>query len=173
MPGSRFEKPAGRMQARCARFPKTGTRYRVPDSVAGLRSSALGLDKGGGKVVPPLPLIPPWPRAGYRGPSRGTGYLVPGTRYPEPEPVRRRGPNTEHRRPRPATGKPAHRVCMMQDRKGSDSGYRVPGTWYLAPLPPIPQTTLNKALPLIPRIFIVPDDVKDGPASPAIIVGHG
>ena len=55
-------------------------RYQVPDSVAGLRSSALGLDKGGGKVVPPSPLIPPWPRAGYRGPSRGTGYLAPGTR---------------------------------------------------------------------------------------------
>jgi hypothetical protein len=24
---------------------------------------------------------------------------------------------------------------MMQDRNGSDSGYRIPGTWYLAPLP--------------------------------------
>jgi len=99
-------------------------RCQLPGTGFGGRPSALGLDKGGGKVVPPSPLIPPWPRAGYRGPSRGTGYLVP-------------------------------------------------GTWYPAPLPPIPQTILNKALPLIPWIFIVPDDVKDGPASPAIIVGHG
>jgi hypothetical protein len=32
-------------------------------------------------------------------PVSGTGYLAPGTWYPAPEPVRRRGPNTEHRRP--------------------------------------------------------------------------
>ena len=58
-------------------------------------------------------------------PVSGTGYLTPGTWYPAPEPVRRRGPNTEHRRPSPATGKRAHRVCRMQDR----TGCRVPGTW--------------------------------------------
>jgi hypothetical protein len=74
-------------------------RYPVPGTGFGGRPSALGLDKGGGKVVPPSPLIPPWPRAGYRGPSRGTGYLAPGTWYPAPEPVRRRGPDTEPRGP--------------------------------------------------------------------------
>jgi hypothetical protein len=50
------------------------------------------------------------PGTGY--PVSGTGYLAPGTWYPAPEPVRRRGPNTEHRRPSPPTGKRAHRVCM-------------------------------------------------------------
>jgi hypothetical protein len=48
-------------------------------------------------------------------------------------PNRRRGPGTEHRRPSPATGKRAHRVCMVRDRNGSDSGYLVPGTH--APFP--------------------------------------
>jgi hypothetical protein len=43
----------------------------------------------------------------------GTGYLAPGNWYPAPEPNRRRGPNTEHRRPSPATGKRAHRVCIL------------------------------------------------------------
>jgi hypothetical protein len=56
--------------------------------------------------------IPP----GARYQVSGTGYLAPGTRYPAPKPVRRRGPNTEHRGPSPATRKRAHRVCMMQDR---------------------------------------------------------
>jgi len=31
--------------------------------------------------------------------------------------------------------KTAHGVCMMQDRKGSDPGYPVPGTWHLTPCP--------------------------------------
>jgi len=39
--------------------------------------------------------IPP----GARYQVSGTGYLAPGTWYPAPEPVRRRGPNTEHRGP--------------------------------------------------------------------------
>jgi len=34
----------------------------------------------------------------------------------------------------------------MQDRKGSDSGYLVPGTWYLAPLHHSHISNLNKAL---------------------------
>jgi hypothetical protein len=41
------------------------------------------------------------------------GYLVPGTGYPAPEPNRRRGPNTEHRGPSPATRKRTHRVCIL------------------------------------------------------------
>jgi len=52
------------------------------------------------------------PDTGYQ--VSGTGYLAPGTWYPAPEPNRRQGPNTEHRRPSPPTGKRAHRVCMMQ-----------------------------------------------------------
>ena len=90
-------------------------------------------------------------------------YKVPGSRF--------RVSGTRDQIDAEDRGRPlknTHRVCMMQDRKGSHSGYRVPGTWYLAPLPHIPQTILNKALPLI-----VPNDVKDSPASPAIIVGHG
>jgi hypothetical protein len=34
----------------------------------------------------------------------------------------------------------------MQDRKGSDPGYLVPGTWYLAPVPHSHISNLNKAL---------------------------
>jgi hypothetical protein len=37
--------------------------------------------------------------------------------------------------------------CTMQDRKGSDLGYLVPGTWYLTPVPNSPISNLNKALP--------------------------
>jgi len=33
--------------------------------------------------------------------------------------------------------------CMMQDRNGSDSGYLVPGTWYLAPVPHSHISNLN------------------------------
>jgi hypothetical protein len=35
---------------------------------------------------------------------------------------------------------------MMQDRKGSDSGYLVPGTWYLTPVSHSHISNLNKAL---------------------------
>jgi hypothetical protein len=51
------------------------------------------------------------PGTGY--PVSGTGYLAPGTWYPAPEPNQRRGPDSEHRRPSPATGKRAHRVCLV------------------------------------------------------------
>jgi hypothetical protein len=96
-------------------------------------------------------------KTGARYQVSGTGYLAPGTRYPAPKPVRRRGPNTEHRRPSPATRKRAHEVCIQiemgewcqvpgkrnpspfylaypvcaffEDR----SRYRVPGSGYLAP----------------------------------------
>ena len=74
-------------------------RYPVPGTGFGGRPSVLGLDKGGGKVVPPSPLIPPWPRAGYRAPrtenahtgyagidGQGSDYLVPGTGYLAPVP---------------------------------------------------------------------------------------
>jgi hypothetical protein len=55
----------------------------------------------------------------------GTGYRVPAVWHRVLD--SRRGPNTEDR------AKPAHGVCMMQDRKGSDSDYLVPGTWHLGP----------------------------------------
>jgi hypothetical protein len=64
-------------------------------------------------------------KTGTGYPVSGTGYLAPGTWYPAPEPVRRRGPNTEHRRPSPATGKRAHRVCRIETA-------RIRITWYLA-----------------------------------------
>jgi len=70
-----------------------------------------------------------------------SGYLVPGTWYPAPEPVRRRGPNTEHRRPSPATGKRAHRVCIMHtqcarfSKTGAGTGFQVPGTGTWDPIP--------------------------------------
>jgi hypothetical protein len=46
----------------------------------------------------------------------------------------------------PVFEKPAHGVCMMQDKKGSDPGYLVPGTRYLAPMPNSHLSNLNKAL---------------------------
>jgi len=44
-------------------------------------------------------------------PVPGSRSRVPGTWDPGPD--RRRGPNTEHRRPSPATEKRAHRVCIL------------------------------------------------------------
>jgi hypothetical protein len=40
----------------------------------------------------------------------------------------------------------------MQDRKGSDSGYLVPWTWYLEPVPHSHTSNLNKAIPRV-RVF--------------------
>jgi len=42
----------------------------------------------------------------------------------------------------------------MQDRKGADPGYLVPGTWYLAPVPHSPISNLNKAV--LPRWVHLP-----------------
>jgi len=70
----------------------------------------------------------------------GVGYRAPGTQDPI---------NAEARRPSPTTGKRAHRVCMMQDRKGSDPGYPVPGTWYLAPMPHSHISNLSRASLLV------------------------
>jgi hypothetical protein len=99
-------------------------------------------------------------KTGARYQVSGTGYLAPGTRYPAPKPVRRRGPNTEHRRPSPATRKRAHEVCIQIEmgewcqvpgkrnpspfylaypvceffeNRSPDTGFRVPGTWHLGP----------------------------------------
>ena len=58
----------------------------------------------------------------------GAGYQVPGARYPEP--------GTRYQAP--VFEKPAHGVCMMQDRSGPDSDYLAPGTWYLTPMPHSP-----------------------------------
>jgi hypothetical protein len=67
-----------------------------------------------------------------------TWHLVPDTRYRIN--AEGRTPSTEDR------AKRAHRVCTMQDRKGADPGYLVPGTWYLAPVPNSHTSNLNKAL---------------------------
>jgi hypothetical protein len=42
----------------------------------------------------------------------------------------------------------------MQDRKGADPGYLVPGTWYLAPVPHSHISNLNKAV--LPRWVHLP-----------------
>jgi len=44
----------------------------------------------------------------------------------------------------------------MQDRKGSDPGYLVPGTWYLAPVPNSHISNFNKALLLYCRFDMKP-----------------
>jgi hypothetical protein len=71
-----------------------GVRYRAPDSVFGLRFSALGLDEECGKVVSPLPLIPPWPRTEHRAPKTEPGPwktrpsgLHAGSPAPRPSPI--------------------------------------------------------------------------------------
>jgi hypothetical protein len=69
---------------------------------------------------------------GYRAP--GTGYLIPDTQYLTRSDAEDPTPSTEDRAWGPGNGKRAHRVYTMQDRKGSDPGYLVPGTWYLAPV---------------------------------------
>jgi hypothetical protein len=66
----------------------------------------------------------------------GAGYQVPGARYPVP--------GTRYQAL--VFEKPAHGVCMMQDRNGQDSDYLLPGTWYLSPVPNSPISKLNKAL---------------------------
>jgi hypothetical protein len=43
----------------------------------------------------------------------------------------------------------------MQDRKGADPGYLVPGTWYLAPVPNSHISDLNKALPVTRHSLLV------------------
>jgi len=66
-----------------------------------------------------LPSRDPVPGPGFHG-APGTGHPAPGTGYPVPDPVRRRGPNTGHRRPSPATGKHAHRVCILHPSLSPD-----------------------------------------------------
>jgi len=88
------------------------------------------------------------PGTGYQ--VSGTGYLVPGTGYPAPEPVRRRGPDTEHRRPSPAPARSrglghggmrgkgdttfpysSSRPRAENRKPDTESGarYPIPGTW--------------------------------------------
>jgi hypothetical protein len=62
---------------------------------------------------------------GYRAP--GTGYLIPDTQYLTRSDAEDPTPSTEDRAWGPGNGKRAHRVYTMQDRKGSDPGYLVPG----------------------------------------------
>ena len=69
-------------------------------------------------------------------------FSVLGARYPAfgANPVRVSGIRCQV----PAFEKPAHGVCTMQDRKGLDPGYPVPGTWYLTPMLHSPISNLNK-----------------------------
>jgi hypothetical protein len=84
----------------------------------------------------------------FRSPGRssvlGVGLApVPGTRFQVPD---SRYPILGTRYRVPAFEKPAHGVCRMQDKKGSDPGYPVPGTWYLTPMPHSLISNLNRAL---------------------------
>jgi hypothetical protein len=108
-------------------------RCRVPGTGFGVRPSALGLDKGGGKVVPPSPLIPPWPRAGYRGPSRGTGYLAPGTRYLSRSDTEDRTPSAEDRARLMENAHTGYARCRIEM-----SGFGLPGTRNPVPGTPAP-----------------------------------
>jgi hypothetical protein len=67
----------------------------------------------------------------------GTRYQVAGTRDLAPDTWRNAWLTLR---------KPAHRVCMMQDKNGQDSDYQVPGTWYLSPVPHSHISNLNRAL---------------------------
>jgi hypothetical protein len=64
----------------------------------------------------------------YRVPAPGTGYRIPDTQYLTRSDAEDPTPSTEDRAWGPGNGKRAHRVYTMQDRKGSDPGYPVPGT---------------------------------------------
>ena len=86
--------------------------------------SGFALRQGLSCILHPASCITRTPCAGFLKTSAwyrvpGPGYLAPGTRDPGPD--QRRGPDTEHRRPSPATGKRAHRVCILYPASGPDS----------------------------------------------------
>jgi hypothetical protein len=86
------------------------TRRMHPSPV--MTGALLRTHKGGS-----LPSPQPYPASCiprvrvFRRQVPGTGFQVPGTRHPGPD--QRRGPDTEPRRLSPATGKRAHRVCIL------------------------------------------------------------
>jgi hypothetical protein len=83
--------PSRILHTPCVGFSKTGTRYGSQVSGTGhrIRCSAFGS----------RPSV--WIK------NAGRSYL------PCPSSLHGRGPNTEHRRPSPAPGKRAHRVCIL------------------------------------------------------------
>jgi hypothetical protein len=89
--------------------PAIAKRYRIQDAYPVCAFSVLGARY-------PAFGANPVRVSGIRYQVPGSRYLTPGTWYQVP-----------------AFEKPAHGVCMMQDKKGS-AGYLVLGTWYLAPL---------------------------------------
>jgi hypothetical protein len=89
--------------------PAIAKRYRIQDAYPVCAFSVLGARH-------PAFGANPVRVSGIRYQVPGSRYLTPGTWYQVP-----------------AFEKPAHGVCMMQDKKGS-AGYLVLGTWYLAPL---------------------------------------
>ena len=110
--------------------PVPGTRYRAPDSVSGLRSSALDLDEACGKVVSPSPLIPPWPRAGSRAPRTEPGNAPMGFAYPMCAFSSSRARSS-------ALGVRSSASIRLRCRvpgprcQIAGTRYRVPGTWHL------------------------------------------
>ena len=95
----------------------------------------------------------------------GTGYLAPGTRYPAPEPVRRRGPDTEHRRPSLVTEKRAHGVCKMGVRFSALSVHARSGS----PYPSVSNRVTMKRRDGTPRLPLMRrGGVADGPEAPGL-----
>jgi hypothetical protein len=62
---------------------------------------------------------------GTRYPVSGTGYLAPGTWHPAPEPVRRRGPDTEDRAWPPENAHTGYASCIhtLTEPYSSEVGY--------------------------------------------------
>jgi hypothetical protein len=120
VPGIRSQVPGTRHRSRSnaeGRIPGAERGYRAPDSVFGLRFSAFGLDEACGKVASPSPLIPPWPRAGYRTPKTESETRI-------------RGLHPTSCILYPASCIPHVRVFR---RQVAGARFQVPGTWHLGP----------------------------------------
>jgi len=86
-------------------------------------------------------------RTGVRYQVSGTGYLAPGTWYPAPKPVRRRGPDTEDRvwPPKNAHTAYAFWIHTLTEPYSSEVGYgTAEAARRLAPKPPIDTTRCDK-----------------------------
>jgi hypothetical protein len=100
---------------------------RARSSVLGVRPSALIRSRvSGPRCQVPGTGVDPTPKAGYRGPSGGTGHRIRCSAFgsrpsawtkhagrshlPRPSSLHGRGPDTEHRRP---SRKRAHGVCIL------------------------------------------------------------
>ena len=126
-----------KMQTRCAGFSKTGTRYRVPDSVSGLRPSAWTKGEGRSYLPRPSSLHGRGPDTEDRAGGPAIWHLGPGTRHRSRSDAEDRTPSTEDRA-RPLKNAPTGfascipRVRVFR-RQVPGTGFQVPGTWHLGP----------------------------------------